>query len=238
MRALPLSPIAFSLTVLLSIHAQAETIGDARVGFTAERVLILDGRSYTGRMWHMPGEQWHEQDLQAIKPIFFLHGDSTLGEIVLPQLHTFVEFVLPIGFSALSHPDLSKAIGQASIEGIATTEYLVDQNSPDARATGSLWLSRDGIPMKCVGKFVTKSGKFSTIDRQLRHVKIGRQDAALFEVPHSYTKLSLEAAAPLLGTRIAPAPARWEPSSRSERATLPDRESTMARRRDRSSIPL
>jgi hypothetical protein len=34
MRALRLSPIAFSLAGLLSTHAQAETIGDARVGFT------------------------------------------------------------------------------------------------------------------------------------------------------------------------------------------------------------
>jgi hypothetical protein len=208
MRALRLSPIAFSLAGLLSTHAQAETIGDARVGFTAERVLILDGRSYTGRMWHMPGEQRHEQDLQAIHPVVFLHADSTVGEIVLPQLHTVVEFVLPIGLSALSNPELSKAIGQASIEGIATTEYRVDQNSPEGHAMGSLWLSRDGIPLRCVGKFVSRNGKVSTIDWQLHHVAIGRQDAALFEVPRHYAKLPLEAAAPLLGMRIAPAPSR------------------------------
>jgi len=59
MSALCMSPIGFSLLVLVSTHAQAETIGDARVGFTAERVLILDGRSFVGRMWHMPGEQRH-----------------------------------------------------------------------------------------------------------------------------------------------------------------------------------
>ena len=59
MRALRLSPIALSLAILLSTHAVAETLGDARVGFTAERVLILDGRSFVGRMWHMPGEQRH-----------------------------------------------------------------------------------------------------------------------------------------------------------------------------------
>ena len=208
MGAFRLSLIAFSLPVLLSTHGRAETIGDARVGFTAERVLILDGRSYTGRMWHMPGEQRHEQDLQVIKPVFFLHADSTLGEIVLPQLHTVVEFVLPIGLSVLSHPDLNKAIGQTSIEGIATTEYLVDENSAEGRATGSLWLSRDGIPMKCVGKFVSRNGRVSTIDWQLHHVTIGRQDAALFEVPRSYTKLPLEAAAPLLGIRVAPSHTR------------------------------
>ena len=205
MRALRLFPIAFSLPVLLSTHAQAETIGDARVGFTAERVLILDGRSFVGRMWHMPGEQRHEQNFPALKPVFILRADKAVGEVVLPQLHTVVEFVLPSAVAVLSHPDLTQPIGQESVDGIATTQYLVENDSPEGRATGSLWLSRDGIPMKCVGKFETRNGKLSTIDWQLHHVKIGRQDAALFEIPRDYTKLPLEAAAPLLGMRIAPA---------------------------------
>src|SRR5271167_184394 len=208
MRALRLFPIAFSLLVLVSTHAHAETIGDAQVGFTAERVLILDGRSFVGRMWHMPGEQRHEQDFPAMRPILILHADSAFGEVVLPQLHTIVEFVLPRAVSVLSHPDLRQPIGQVSIDGIATTQYLVEHDSPEGHATGSLWLSSDGIPMKCVGKFVTRNGKLSTIDWQLHHVKIGRQDVTLFEIPRGYTKLPLEAAAPLLGMRIAPAPSR------------------------------
>jgi hypothetical protein len=159
-------------------------------------------------MWHMPGEQRHEQDFSTMKPILILHADSAIGEVVLPQLHTVVEFVLPSAVAVLSHPNLRQPIGQENIDGIATTQYLVENDSPEGRATGSLWLSRDGIPMKCVGKFETRNGKLSTIDWQLHHVKIGRQDAALFEVPRDYTKLPLEAAAPLLGMRIAPAPAR------------------------------
>jgi hypothetical protein len=108
----------------------------------------------------------------------------------------------------LSHPDLSQPIGQASIDGIATTQYVVDQDSPEGHASGLLWLSRDGIPMRCVGKFVPRNGKVSTIDWQLHHVKIGRQDAMLFEVPRNYVKLPPEAAAPLLGIRLGPAPPR------------------------------
>ena len=208
MRALHPTAIASSLSVLLSTSAIADTLGDARVGFTAERVLILDGRSYIGRMWHMPGEQRHEQDLQAMKLVLILRTGSALSEVVLPQLHTLVEFVLPTGFSLLSHPDLSKPIGRASVDGIATTQYLVDQDSPEGHASGLLWLSRDGIPMRCVGKFVPRNGKVWTIDWQLHHVKIGRQNAMLFEVPRNYVKLPPEAAAPLLGIRLAPAPPR------------------------------
>jgi hypothetical protein len=204
------APLLMLLAVLAALWlpspggALAEIIGDARVGFTAERILIIDGHNYVGKMWHMPGEQRHEQDLPAIRPIFILRSDSAFGDIVLPQLHTVVEFALPKEFSLLAGPGLlRKAIGEESVNGIATTKYAVEEDSPAGDATGSLWLSRDGIPMKCDGKFVAKNGKISTIYWELRHLTIGRQDAALFEVPRGYAKLPPEAAAPLLGIRLA-----------------------------------
>jgi hypothetical protein len=52
------------------------------------------------------------------------------------------------------------------------------------------------------------NGKVSTIHWELRHVKLGKQDPALFETPAGYAKLSPEAAAPLLGIRLARPPTR------------------------------
>src|SRR5712691_9939377 len=211
MPTLRLTLIAFPLASLLpgSGGALAETVGDARVGFSAERVLIIDGQSYVGRMWHMPGEQRHEQDLPALRPVFILRAGSAVGDVVLPQLHTVVEFALPKELSLLGDPGLlRKPIGQETVNGIATTKYAVEEDSPAGHAAGSLWLSGDGIPMRCDGKLEAKNGKVSTIHWELRHVKIGNQAAALFEVPRGYAKLSPEAAAPLLGMRLARPPAR------------------------------
>jgi hypothetical protein len=199
----------FTLIALVSLlpnswGALAETLGDARVGFSAERVLIIDGQSYVGRMWHMPGEQRHEQDLPALKPVFILRAGSAVGDVILPALHTVVEFALPKELSLLGDPGLlRKPIGQETVNGIATTKYAVEGDSPAGHAAGSLWLSADGIPMRCDGKLEGMSGKISTIHWELRHVKIGNQAAALFEVPRGYAKLPPEAAAPLLGMRLA-----------------------------------
>ncbi len=202
MRLFRLALTALSLVFPTSTGILAGTLGNARVGFSAERILILDGERFVGKMWHMPGEQRHEQDLPAISPVLILHADSAIGEIVLPQLHTVVEFALPKALLALSQPDLGHPIRSASVDGVETTEYALDQDSPDGRATGSLWLSSDGIPMKCVGRFEASNGKLSTIVWQLRHVRIGKQDPGLFEVPRGYAKLAPEAAAPLLGLRL------------------------------------
>jgi len=211
MRVLRRALIAVPLTVLslVAAPAWAETLGDARVGFSAERVLVIDGRSYVGRMWHMPGEQRHEQDLPALRPIFILRADSAIGDIILPKLHTVVEFALPKEMSILGGPGLlRKPVGPETVNGIATTKYEVDEKTPHGRAIGSLWLSQDGIPMKCDARLATDKGRVSTIRWELRHVKIGTQDAALFEIPRDYAKLSPEAAAPLLGMRLARPPAR------------------------------
>jgi hypothetical protein len=202
MRPFRLALIAFSLVFFPWTPILAETLGDARVGFSAERILLLDGKSFLGKMWHMPGEQRHEQDLPGITPVIILHADSGIGEVLLPQLHTVVEFPLPNALSWLGHPDLGHPIRSASIDSVETIEYALDQDSPDGHATGSLWLSPDGIPMKCVGKFEASNGKLSTIMWQLRRVRIGKQDPTLFEIPRGYAKLPPEAAASLLGLRI------------------------------------
>src|SRR5271156_5784943 len=130
--ALIASPLA--VLALIMASASAETLGDARVGFSAERVLVVDGQSYVGRMWHMPGEQRHEQDLPALKPIFILRSGSAIGDIILPKLHTVVEFAVPKELSILGDPGLlRKPVGQETVNGIATTKYDVDEKRPQGR---------------------------------------------------------------------------------------------------------
>src|SRR5438067_13086592 len=122
MRVLRRTLIACPLAVLspIAAPASAETLGDARVGFSAERVLVVDGQSYVGPMWHMPGEQRHEQDLPASKPIFILRAGSAIGDIILPKLHTVVEFALPKELSILGDPGmLRNPVGPVKVKGYA-----------------------------------------------------------------------------------------------------------------------
>lgn len=184
--------------------AAAATVGDASVGFSAERVLVINGQSYVGKMWHMPGVQRHEQAFPALKPVFILRAGSTVGDVILPQLHTVVEFSLPKELLLLENPGLLRNPGpRETINGVTTTKYAVDEDTPAGAATGSLWLSRDGIAMKCDATLTGAKGKTSSIHWELRHVKIGRQEPALFEIPRGYANLPPEAAAPLLGMRLA-----------------------------------
>jgi hypothetical protein len=198
----------FCLLLCLSLApaAAAQTLGDARIGFSADRILVIDGRRYTGKIWTMPGKERHEQAIEGFRPVFLLRTDSPFAEVVLPQLKTIVELALPPELRLLRQSRLKKRpIGPDTVDGVATTKYAIDETVPEGHAKGTLWLSRDGIPMRLAGSFAAKQGKVATIRWELSHVSIGPQPAALFQAPQGYKKLPVEAVAPLLGLKLKPA---------------------------------
>ena len=182
---------------------RAATLGEAQIGFSADRSLVIDGHNYFGKIWTMPGKERHEQAIQAFRPVFLLRAGNPLGEVVLPELKTIVQFAMPPELRLFGGPDRKKhPVGQEAVNGIATTKYAIDETVPEGHATGTLWLSRDGIPMKLAGSFTGQKGKVSNLRWELSHVKIGPQPAALFEAPQGFSKLPPEAIAPLLGLRL------------------------------------
>jgi hypothetical protein len=194
-------PVLFLL--LTAAPVSAATLGDAQVGYSADRTLVIDGHRYLGKLWTMPGKERHEQAIQAFRPIFLLYAKNPLVEIVLPQLKTIVEFVMPPELRLLAEPALRKhPVGSETVNSVATTKYAIDKSLPEGHAEGMLWLSKSGIPMKLEGRFTRPGGKVATIRWELSHVKIGPQPAALFEAPKGYSKLPAEAIVPLLGLKF------------------------------------
>ena len=201
--------LALALLIAAPAAASAAMVGDPLVGFSADRTLSIDGHSYTGKIWAMPGEERHEQVIAAFRPIFLLRDGSPVGEVVLPQLKTVVEFVVPPEWRLLDGRAVNRhPIGTAVVNGVATTEYAINESVPEGHAEGMLWLSRDGIPMRIAGTFIGKRGRPTRVRWELSHVRIGPQPAALFVTPRGYTKLPAEAIAPLLGLKLKSAQPR------------------------------
>jgi hypothetical protein len=203
MRLMPLRWLIPICVLLLPGAPLAATLIDAQTGFSAERTLVVDGRTYRGKVWAMPGKERHEQALYGMQPVFLLRADNKLGEIVLSGLKTVVEFEIPAELRLLDVAELKTyPVGSETVNGIATTKYTIDKAIPEGHAEGALWLSRDGIPMRLAGTFRNAKGKVSTIRWELSGVKTGPLPASLFEPPAGMAKLPPEAIAPLLGLRL------------------------------------
>lgn len=191
------------LVLLLAQAAAAATLIDTQVGFAADRTLVIDEHSYVGKIWAMPGKERHEQAIQGFQPVFLLRADSPLAEIVLAKLKTIVQFAMPPELRLLGSSELKKRpLGPDTVNGIPTTKYAIDESVPEGHAKGTLWLSRDGIPMRLAGTFTGRKGKVSTVRWELSRVRIGPQPASLFEPPPGLSKLPPEAVAPLLGLKL------------------------------------
>src|SRR5258708_3016331 len=69
--------------------ATAATLGEARIGFSADRTLVFDGRVYQGKIWTMPGNKRHDQAIQPFRPAFLLRhvkiGQQPAGLFEAPQ---------------------------------------------------------------------------------------------------------------------------------------------------------
>lgn len=195
--------IALLTVTLAGAQASAATLSDAKVGFSADRVLVINGKPYQGKMWNMPGKERHEQNLNGIPAAFVLRNDTPIGDLVLPKLHTTVEFVMPPELRLFDDPRLvRKPVGHENINGISTTKYDVEVTVPEGHGAGNLWLSDAGIPMKLDGSFTRASGRVANLHWELTHVHLGPQPGSLFEPPQGFSKLPAEAIAPLLGLQL------------------------------------
>jgi hypothetical protein len=194
---------ALILAIIAVTPVAAATLADVKSGFSADRALVIDGKTYLGRMWTMPGMERHEQNLNGIPAAFVLKSDTPIADLVLPKLHTVVEFILPPELHLFADPRLTRRpVGHDAIAGIATTKYAIDETVPEGHGEGFLWLSDGGIPMKLDGSFTRSSGRIAHLHWELSHVKLGPQPAALFEAPRGFSKLPAEALAPLLGHKL------------------------------------
>ena len=186
----------------LAASAAARMLGDPSVPFSADRTLTVGERSFSGRLYAVPGSQRHEQQVAGIDQVIILHGKDATGWLVLPGLNSYVEFRFAPAAAELGADDLlSTKLGEETVNGLRTTKYRIEHTARDGTAAdGYLWLTREGIPMRLDGSYrPANGGKPTPVHMELSNVRQGPQDAALFAVPDNMTKLPVGALAPLLG---------------------------------------
>jgi hypothetical protein len=189
------------LASFATLPAEAAALLDAPISFSATRTVTIDGKPYTGAMFHEPGRERDEQKLGAMDMSFILDGQSGQGFLVVPSVKTYVTFPFPPMLLALvdAQMDKEKPVGEEVIDKTPTTKYRIEKTTSDgAHGEGFAWMSKRGVLMRLDGVVTTASGHKTKIAMKLANVKEGPQKPELFAPPVGMNELPFQALAPLL----------------------------------------
>jgi hypothetical protein len=187
-----LATLAATLLVAPGGATQAAMLGDATLSYSAFRTVTVDGHSYRGRVFHVPGHERHEQEMAGFAEVVLLDARAKEGVLLLPDIKAYVDFAFPPIMAEFDDPDLrNAALGQEMVNGVRTTKYRIDHTAADgSQASGFAWVSGQGVLMRIDGTFLQRGATHGTsITMELAELKPGPQDRRLFELPPGLLQL-------------------------------------------------
>jgi hypothetical protein len=172
--------------------ARAAMLGDAAVSYSAERTVTVNGHNYNGMVYHVPGHERHEQELQGMPEVILLDTAAKAGVLLIPGLNASVAFAFPPLMAELDDPALRRApLEEETVNGVRTTKYRIDHTAADgSRAEGFAWVSAQGVMMRIEGTFIRAGAAHgAAIRMELGGLRFGPQDHSLFDVPPGLVQL-------------------------------------------------
>ena len=197
---------AFVLLLILvgSAARAAELVGDTDVPFSADRTVVTGGKSYTGRVYAVPGKQRHEQNVNGMNFVTILRADRRLDWFVLADFKVYTTFPFPdVVNDYASRSQLGAPVGHDVIAGLPADKFHIKRRGKDGTAVdGDLWMAHDGIVLRMAGVYTAPNSHQTRASYELSNIQIGPQPESLFELPPGVQQLPPEAVAGLLNMRI------------------------------------
>jgi hypothetical protein len=175
---------------------------EPKVEYSADQSMGTDGQVVKSKVFHAPGKQRMEMDGGA--QVVITRYDKKVSWVLMPEQKMYMEVGLDqrnqgAGSSQRDMKDCSvssTAKGSESVNGVTATRSEIDMSCPDGtRFSGSMWQTKDGIVVKMDAVSKGASGSQGNIKTELKNLKVGKVDPALFEVPVGYQTMSMPSGA-------------------------------------------
>lgn len=161
------------------------------VEYSADRVIESEVGTIEGKVYAAKDKERTETSMKGMTSVMILRRDKQAGYMLMPaqKMYMQMDFAKAQQQSGGGQPadavDITE-VGSETIEGQATKKYKLIMK--DGSAGGFMWFTKDGIMVKMDA--VVKSGRDkSRMTMTLKNIKVGSQDASLFEVPAGYNAM-------------------------------------------------
>lgn len=187
------------LVVTAVMAGPAWALEMAKVDYAADQIMETAEMAVEGPVYFSQGKERREMLIQGMRQIMIFRHDKKLMWTLMPEQRMYVEMKLGgnEAGSGADRGDLADyefeqtTVGEEEVNGVMTTKSKIIMTGKKGEKMGGLWwLSKDGIIVK-MDVIAMDKGSKGRIKQELKNIKIGRQDPALFEVPAGYEKMGI-----------------------------------------------
>lgn len=178
---------------MAALAAAGEEMPEAKVSYAADSIMESAEMKMSGKVYVAPGMERREQMSGGEKTIIIVRRDKGVIWNVMPAEGIYMETALESGSRTADAPFTireKEVVGEEVINGLQTTKYKVILDQGNSVFGGFIWVTADGITMK-MDAIAKEQGEKVRIRQELRNVRIGKQDPALFVVPAGYHKMAM-----------------------------------------------
>ena len=182
--------VSIACLVAFATTAQGAGLPVPTVEYSADRITETESGTFEGKVYSAKDKERNETSMRGMTSVMILRRDKQLGYMLMPaqkmyQQMDFAKAQQQNGGQPADQVEITE-VGSDTVEGQATTKYKLIMK--DGSAGGFMWFTKDGIPMK-MDSVVTNGRDKSRMTITLKNLKIGSQDASLFEVPAGYNAM-------------------------------------------------
>ena len=181
--------VALLFAALLFATGHANAWQPPKVQYSADSHMETSEAVMDGMVYYAPGKERREFVQDGDKTVMILRHDKKKMWMLMPEEKMYMETSMAKArMDDLSAYKITQTrVGPETVNGVKTTKYkLIMIGSNGHKMGGFFWVTKDDIVVKMDAISVDKQGK-ERIKIDLKNLKVGKQDPALFEVPAGYS---------------------------------------------------
>jgi hypothetical protein len=197
-----LTAAALSALLAASLPARAQLLGLERflpppaADFSATVIMTGTGEKLEGRVYRTPQKERREFAVEGEGQIVIVRADLKKVWSLVPEEKIYIETTLEeaLGRGSARHGRVEPKVtittlGRETMLGMEVSkEKIAGEDIDGSPIDGTVWVSDKGIVLRVENSLVDDEGIKHQIRMELRDVKVGPQDAKLFEIPAEYRR--------------------------------------------------
>ena len=183
----------FLLLLCALATAPAHALLD-EVSWSAARIVRIDGREFPTRVNHSRLGERIVAEVGGVELTLIVRIDRNVAWQLMPLMMVYAEAdVSRMDTPANVRIVASEPLGEELVGGRSAMKYrAVFQTRGGARHEGHFWQNAAGVHVKSRFPVTDRSGRTRLIELELRELRVGPQQAALFEVPAGYRLIDVD----------------------------------------------